>query len=137
MKDRVIWFDCGFLPTKVGFAPSKSAWDSEMKRLNAGVEPYPVTDAKCSAFDNRTSNMMAVIITVGDHIDAKADAIGIIGLLVHEVIHAWQWIKRDIGERKPSKEFEAYAVQHMTMLLIDAYARSGRFKALPNDRQQD
>src|SRR3990167_10259786 len=37
----------------------------------------------------------------------------IFSLLVHEAVHIWQWIKIQIGEREPSAEFEAYAIQHL------------------------
>lgn len=43
-------------------------------------------------------------------------------MLVHEAVHIWQWYKKRIGEKKPSKEFEAYSIQCISQRLMQAYA---------------
>ena len=42
-------------------------------------------------------------------------------LLVHESVHVWQEVKEIIGEREPSKEFEAYSIQAIAQELMVAY----------------
>jgi hypothetical protein len=42
-------------------------------------------------------------------------------VLAHEATHIWQHIRRSIGERFPSDEFEAYCIQSLTMRLIESY----------------
>lgn len=43
------------------------------------------------------------------------------GLLVHEAVHLWQQWRDHAGERAPSIEFEAYAVQALAQNLMQAY----------------
>ena len=53
--------------------------------------------------------------------EEKLDLNQIHGLLLHEAIHVWQHIKKDINERKPSKEFEAYSIQRIAQNLFYLY----------------
>lgn len=41
-------------------------------------------------------------------------------LLVHEAAHVWQKMRREIGERNASDEFEAYALQSITQEIFEA-----------------
>ena len=42
-------------------------------------------------------------------------------LLVHEAVHIWQRFCKEIGEKEPSSEFEAYTIQNITHRLFHAY----------------
>jgi hypothetical protein len=46
-------------------------------------------------------------------LDKKADVTDSekVALLVHESVHVWQEIRKRMGEKEPSSEFEAYSVQ--------------------------
>lgn len=55
---------------------------------------------------------------------AKHSGIQVAAMLVHEAVHVWQNHCERIGERNPSCEFEAYAVQSVAQRLMDAYART-------------
>lgn len=52
----------------------------------------------------------------------------IASMLAHEGVHIWQKIKISIGEREPSDEFEAYAIQNITYNLVEAYYDKGKKK---------
>ncbi len=92
-----------------------------MKRLGAD-EPYPTSDGRCTTFENTKAGKLCVLVTISERIDHKDDPIGVLGLVVHEAAHVWQAIKNDIGEDRPSHEFEAYAMQNIVMELCKAYA---------------
>lgn len=120
-RNKVVWCNRGWLPTHFGFCPSEKAWDREMKRLQVEDEPYPRTDGRCTTLANRASGKFCILVTIGEHIDPKDDPIGVLGLIVHEAAHVWQQIKKDIGEKRPSAEFEAYALQAIFIQLSSAY----------------
>ncbi|MFZ5669116.1 MAG: hypothetical protein ACOY4K_06455 [Pseudomonadota bacterium] len=44
----------------------------------------------------------------------------LIGLIVHEATHVWQFVRHHMNEASPSKEFEAYAMQAIAQSLIEA-----------------
>lgn len=52
-----------------------------------------------------------------------ADGVMVAGMLVHEAVHIWQTVRRQINEREPSPEFEAYSVQTISQQLMWEYAR--------------
>lgn len=45
-------------------------------------------------------------------------------ILVHEAVHVWQQYSKDIGEKEPSSEFEAYSIEAIfTVLFTEALKR--------------
>ena len=44
-------------------------------------------------------------------------------LVTHEAVHMWQTARERLGERSPSTEFEAYAIQALTQRLLEEYER--------------
>ena len=116
---RVVWCDRGWLPVYFGFCPSERAWRRELKRLGVPPQPYPVSDGRCTWFAAPDGKLCA-LVTIAERIDGM-DPVGLVGLLVHEAAHVWQKICEDIGEDAPSMELEAYALQNITLALIEAY----------------
>jgi hypothetical protein len=53
--------------------------------------------------------------------DPGRDPIEVVGLLVHEAMHLWRWIREYIGEHSPSAEFEAYSMQWISQQLMAEY----------------
>ena len=52
----------------------------------------------------------------------------ICGFLVHEATHIWQFTCDYIGEKEPSREFEAYMIQHISTELIIDFCRRKKQK---------
>lgn len=93
-----------------------------MKIKRSDLPPWiisPVADATLHTFHNHDHGNLCAIVCLRerDGIDRNQVA----SLLVHEAVHLWQEIKVAIGEREPSKEFEAYSVQRIFQELIYAY----------------
>lgn len=117
--ERVIWCDRGWQPVYYGFCPSKRAWVREMKRFGHPTEPYPTNDGCATTFVNKGKT--SIIVTLGDKSEERQTRVEIAGLLCHEATHVWQEVRRAIGEREPSIEFEAYSVQAIFQSLYQAW----------------
>lgn len=75
-------------------------------------------DAQVSTF----SDGAYAIVQIGDTSDK--DQIQVYGLLLHEAVHVWQKMKKLMGEREPSSEFEAYSIQAIAQDLFKMYEES-------------
>jgi hypothetical protein len=124
---KVQWLDRDLIanPLYLGLCLSEEAFHREMRRLAIPREKWPnwisMTHANATAhyFDHSKSRRRLAIICLRR--EKGISRIQIYGLLVHEAVHIWQWIKEDIGEDAPSKEFEAYSIQRLAMNLMSAY----------------
>ena len=124
MADRVIWVDRGWQPVAIGFCPSKTAWEREARRLNF-VDSYP----EAANRGGHTSRMVndktgEAVIIVAVFAGAERDAHEVIMTIVHEAVHVWQFICQHIGEDSPGIEMEAYGIEQISRLLIEAWAKT-------------
>lgn len=128
--NKVIYIDHKPWPIFIGWCPTKRAWNKEMKRLGIKNEPYPETDARCSFFDTEDKTHI-VLVTLNEKHDTHEDLVAIHGLLIHEVIHIWQAIVEDIGEKDPhaSQELEAYSIQALFQQIAWAYNKTRKQNA--------
>ncbi|MGQ1216569.1 hypothetical protein ACT4Z6_18755 [Acinetobacter baumannii] len=62
------------------------------------------------------------VVQLGD--TSERNQIEVYGLLLHEAVHVWQKIKKLMGEREPSVEFEAYSIQAIAQDLFKMYEES-------------
>jgi hypothetical protein len=62
------------------------------------------------------------VVQLGDTSERKL--IEIYGLLLHEAVHVWQKVKKLMGEKEPSSEFEAYSIQAIAQDLFEMYEES-------------
>jgi hypothetical protein len=120
-KSLVKWIERGWQPVFIGFCPSEKAWKREMKRMRVENSPYPESPGCCVRF--RTYDNKTVVLITINYDDAK-DHNFIAGILVHEAVHAFQYVCEAIGEQSPSKEFEAYSIQVIAHHLLSAYAET-------------
>lgn len=125
-SDDVYWVELGFLPVEVGYVPNAKAWEAALIRLDLPAEPYPTTDGRCVGWENVGPNRKDIIlITVGER--AKVHSVAqVAGIIAHECAHAWQHIRKIIGEKEPSAEFEAYAIQAMVQGVMFAHQKKRR-----------
>lgn len=119
---KVIWCDRGWQPVHFGFCPDEAAWRREMKRLNVTDEPYPTSDARVTVFERSKDNRQCVIVTVAN--SRERPKLEVVGLLVHEAAHVWQHVREFMGEKSPSIEFEAYAMQAISQSLFVAFEQT-------------
>jgi hypothetical protein len=128
LRNEVVWIPCGWLPISLGFCPSKKAWKTLHKSLELTCDaPYPNTAGAMTRFE--TDKGPHLIVTLDDETDTSAAPYDVVGMLVHEGTHVWQHIKDIIGEDQPSKEFEAYSMQHIVSGLLRAHEMTRKVAA--------
>lgn len=123
-KNRAVWIYLGYFGSSfyVGFVPNKIAWQYETKRLGVS-EAYPAHPGCCTTL--RQDNKLTALITIGEDQDTS-NGVSLTSLILHECVHVFQRLCDHIGETKPSKEFEAYMIQHLYGDIAHAYARTRR-----------
>lgn len=128
-KGGAEWVDWSLIPTPmyIGLCTDETQFHRELKRMKVPQNHWP--DFLPTGARGRVHRLGKVndetkscsIVCVRDDIECPAQ---IIGILVHEAVHVWQNICEAIHENNPSHEFEAYAIQSITLGLIEAYANS-------------
>lgn len=110
-----------FLPVEIGFCPSKKAFKDYMKSIGR-KDKFP---PKAKASFNHFSEPDVGLIMIDPMIDRskEVEPTQVVGLIVHECVHAFQWICDVIGEENPSAEFEAYTIQAISQATIAIYSR--------------
>jgi hypothetical protein len=118
-------------PISYGLCLSEKAFYKELKRIGLPENDRPEfllpgADAVLHTFylENGTT---ACIVALGSTKHRTAPQVN--AMLVHEAMHLWRRIRKNIGERKPSLEFEAYAMQNISQSLMTEYARQTKKKA--------
>lgn len=120
------WLDRALVvsPYYYGLCLSEKDFQKELKGLKIPRDEWPAFLASKSAdatahFFESGDGKRCCIITLGS---VKGRSVAQVhSMLVHEAVHLWQEIREDIGERRPSPEFEAYAVQSLAQRLIESY----------------
>ena len=121
-----VWIERAIIesPFCVGLCQTEKQFKNELKRLGVSESEAVqwVTDGKdATVTEFSGTKKHEKCFLVGIKQDKTTRPIETIGLLVHEAVHVWQRIREDINEDKPSTEFEAYAIQNLSIRLIDAY----------------
>ena len=83
------------------------------------VTPYAY--ATTHFLDNKQDQKKASVVCYANYQDKTPAQIA--ALLCHEAVHIWQETREDYGERSPSYEFEAYAIQSLAQSLIEEFER--------------
>jgi hypothetical protein len=115
-------------PCYIALCTTEKQFHKELTRLQLPLKDHPEympgnADA-CAHELVSSKGDNIILVCLGDVSGHSLPEI--YALIVHEAIHAWQFVREDIGEKSPSSEFEAYAVQHICLGLFSAYYRSNR-----------
>lgn len=125
----VIWLSDGWYAVNIGFCPTKKIFYGLRKSLGMGKDKgggfYPKGKQACAhRLICRKTGIAHFIVTVADGVEKTGLPQGIAAALAHEAAHVWQYIKAHIGEESPGAEQEAYAIQGITLELIEAFEKS-------------
>ncbi len=119
-KDEVFWIELGFLPVEVGYAPNQKAWKKALQQYGLPDEDFPGTDGHCVFWEKTRKHTNVILLSVGKTADSYSVS-QVAGIVAHECMHAWRFIKDAIGEKEPSEEFEAYVMQAMVQSVLFAH----------------
>lgn len=102
---------------------TEEQFSSAMRRLRISAQPSWIkndwSDATAHYCD--TPRGLAVVVCLRGW--RGRSPIEIAGLLVHEAVHVWQEYAERIGEDRPGREQEAYAIQAIAQELMGSFAR--------------
>jgi hypothetical protein len=125
------WIDREIItsPYCIGLCQNKKQFLKELRRLKMPENSIPEwvkegKDAQVHYLAGTKLNEQCCIVCVREQKGTKPNEI--VGLLVHEAVHVWQWIKEEMNEKTPSTEFEAYAIQNIAQKLIESYKMKRR-----------
>jgi len=111
-------------PYYVGLVTNEQAFRQELKRLKVPEKDWPDymgsnhADATAHFLEKADGSSISLVCL---REKKKVDRVQVLGVLIHEAVHVWQYVRRYLGESAPSDEFEAYAVQKIAQGLIAAY----------------
>lgn len=127
------WLDRALVvsPYYYGLCLSEKDFHKELKKLKVPRETWPQFLGSQSAnatahFFEKGDGAKCCIVTMP--LSKKHSLAQIYALLTHEAVHIWQAIREDLGEKSPSSEFEAYAIQALSQELILSYERQRKKK---------
>ena len=122
-----LWMDrCLFEnPYYVTLCTTVKQYERELKRMRIAKSERPgfttnaASHAACHFFSCDVGRVAIVCLRK----DKTKDKHQHNALIVHEAVHVWQEVKDAIGERNPSPEFEAYAIQSIAQCLMTEFER--------------
>lgn len=125
MSKHVDWLDRALVvsPYYIGLCKQASAFERELKRMKVPKADRPEfiikgASATVHFFENCDGKLSAIVCITRPKGHTRHQ---VNGLLVHEAMHIWRWIRECINESEPSKEFEACSIQSISQRLMEAF----------------
>lgn len=124
----MIWGTKLNYPCSYGFCPSEAAWKRVLRRHDLCPIQHAYDKESGATWRFGTGHGTLLIVTMAPKYDKPRNYASYVvaTILVHEAVHVWQWICKGIGEKEPGMECEAYAIQSISMELIEAYSKTRR-----------
>lgn len=109
-------------PYYYGVCRTEKDFSKALRKLKVPAEQRPPFLGKgghaTAHFFEKADGTLAAIVCLGSTKGrTKAQ---VFALLLHEAVHLWQAIRENLGEKTPSSEFEAYAIQTIAQRLMES-----------------
>ncbi|MBE2738299.1 hypothetical protein ILS98_19015, partial [Acinetobacter baumannii] len=101
------WYISPFQHVQYTLARNQLHMDLLFEDMN-NVDKFLSTEGAAAQVDFYSDGAYAVV-QLGD--TSERNLIEVYGLLLHKAVHVWQKVKKLMGEKEPSSEFEAYSIQ--------------------------
>ncbi|EHU1703071.1 hypothetical protein A1Z17_RS05650 [Acinetobacter baumannii] len=115
-----LWHISPFQHVQYTFARNQIHMDLLFEDMNK-VDQFMSVEGAAAQVDFYSDGAYAVV-QLGD--TSERNLIEVYGLLLHEAVHVWQKVKKLMGEKEPSSEFEAYSIQAIAQDLFKMYEES-------------
>lgn len=115
-----LWHISPFQHVQYTLARNQLHMDLLFEDMNK-VDPFMSVKGAAAQVDFYSDGALA-IVQLGDTSERKL--VEIYGLHLHEAVHVWQKVKKLMGEKEPSSEFEAYSIQAIAQDLFKMYEES-------------
>lgn len=125
-KKEFEWCPRSLIQTPFHYAlcTTEKGFKKALKKIKLPREQHPefVNDGKDACVWSFWSNGQRIcLVTVRQDVSYTTEQVH--SMLTHEAVHLFQHTRDDIGEDRPSIEFEAYSIQQITQNLIESYNR--------------
>lgn len=114
------WYISPFQHVQYTLARNQIHMDLLFEDMN-NVDKFLSIEGAAAQVDFYSDGAYAVV-QLGETSERKL--IEIYGLLLHEAVHVWQKVKKLMGEKEPSSEFEAYSIQAIAQDLFEMFEAS-------------
>lgn len=125
LEDNMIYHSDNALihnPIKVVFVFEEKSYLEYMKSIGVSSPiPFSGPDSNARIIHELVDDLHYNIVCFNLESLARFDHIQIMSIIVHEMVHAFQYYKQLVGEDNPSDEFEAYAIQRLCQNAFCAY----------------
>ncbi|HID0922158.1 TPA: hypothetical protein ACXEMB_003562 [Acinetobacter baumannii] len=115
-----LWHISPFQHVQYTLARNQLHMDLLFEDMN-NVDKFLSVESAAAQVDFYSDGSYAVV-QLGDTSERKL--IEIYGLLLHEAVHVWQKVRKLMGEKEPSSEFEAYSIQAIAQDLFEMFEAS-------------
>lgn len=120
------WLDRSLVscPYYINLCLSEKDYQRELRRIKLERKDWPpfLMSPDCDAtaqFLEASDGKKYAIVCLGP--TEKMTDVQVLGILVHEATHVWQYSMKVLEEDRPSDEFMAYGVQSIAQVLIESY----------------
>ena len=118
--NKLSYCEMGIVPIHFGFCTNEAAFDKEMKRLDIKGNLF-VSDgyaATTHSLHNHKTGENVILVCISKDEIKNHNFVEVVGLIVHECTHAWQYVQAAMNEQSPSSEFEAYTMQALVQFCV-------------------
>lgn len=116
------FMDMGPYPIEFGFCTTGAEWHQEMKERQTS-EAFPQDTGVITPIPLQADHLLLVATFREDF--RKLSGVDQVGLVFHEALHVWHFIKEHIGEDDAGWEVEAYTVQWIGEWILKQLAGAG------------
>lgn len=123
--NKIQWVDNagGLFRVNIGYCPSKEAFQKYLKSVGMDGEiPWEgeFHQGLCYKLPAISDNTVGTILIYVNR-EVLQDELKCSSTILHECVHAFQFICDFWGEDSPSREFEAYGIQYIYDRILEAY----------------